>query len=245
MVMRIITLHDPHSLAMFAARHIADLLGVQAGKRVNLALSGGGTPHETYHALRSRDVDWKRVDLWLGDERWVPHHHEDSNTRMVQESLANHVPARLHPVPWNEDLGPEEAAHRYAMTLDSFIDRVDGQLAPDIALLGIGNDGHTASLFPDTPALGMNDRDYVAQFVAAKESWRLTATPRLLHGARHLVFLVSGAGKADALRQILDGSDPPLPARLVADGAADVTWLVDESAAAQLGDRADVERPDF
>lgn len=232
--MRVLVLPDAPSLAAFAAEHLAGLLDATGAKRTNLALSGGSTPHATYEALRTYPVRWKRVDLWLGDERWVPHHHDDSNTRMVQETLAEHVPARLHPVPWEENLGPVEAAHRYSTMLASFLDAVDGQLTPEIVLLGLGDDGHTASLFPGTPALDVTDHDFVAHFIHEKDRWRLTATVRLLHAARHLVFLVAGAGKAAALADVLEGNGPPLPARRVADGAADVLWLVDEAAAAQL-----------
>lgn len=232
--MRVIVLSDHVRLAQFAADHLADRLENTGAERTNLALSGGGTPIATYEALRLRPIRWKRVDLWMGDERWVPYHHEDSNTRMIQASLADHVPARFHPVPWNEAMGPEEAAHRYALTLGSFLEREDDHLAPEVALLGIGHDGHTASLFPGTPALDVTDQPYVGQYVHDKDGWRLTATLPLLHATRHLVFLVQGEKKAGALHEILEGDGPPLPAQRVAEGGADVTWLLDEEAASQL-----------
>ncbi len=117
-----------------------------------------------------------------------------------------------------------------------------GRLVPDVVLLGIGEDGHTASLFPSTEALHIHDRWFVANWVPRKSAWRLTATLPLLRAARHVLFLVSGGAKSAVLARILEGNDePPPPARLVLDGGGELTWLVDEAAAADLSTTA-VER---
>ncbi len=220
-------LAEPDGVAELASASIARWLAT-AGRRVTLGLAGGGTPRTTYLRLRDEAVPWEDVDVWLGDERWVPPDHPDSNLRMAREALLDHVPATAHPVRW--DLGdPEAAAADYAATLD----RIMPEGGPDVVLLGIGDDGHTASLFPGDAALEETERSYVATWVAAKEAWRLTATVPLLTSARRVMFLVTGSGKAEAVAAILRDAEP-LPARRVAEAAEDVTWFLDAAAAAQL-----------
>jgi len=221
--MNVISLPDANSLAQFAATYIRDVL--RDREFTNLALSGGSTPKAMHGYLRSLDVDWDRLNLWLGDERWVPADHPESNARMARDTLASFVGGRLHEIPYGQD--PEIAAADYSSTLTNLFD------APDLVLLGIGDDGHTASLFPGSPALEM-DGIYVAHFVPSKDVFRLTATFDFLSTAKKIVYLVSGEGKADALTELLEGSADPLPARRVADNASDVTWLVDDAAAARL-----------
>ena len=224
--MRIVVAADAAELAERAAAHITELIAVAPGPRVSLGLAGGSTPRATYEKLRDADIDWTTVDAWLSDERWVAPDHEFSNARMVREALLNHVPAAFLDVLWCEGGDPEPAAEQYAAVLERTIgDR------PDIVLLGVGDDGHTASLFPGTAALEETHSNYVANLVPEK-GWRLTATLPLLHRARKIVFLVSGEGKADMLAQVLSGA--PYPSTLVADGADDVTWFVDEAAASCL-----------
>ncbi len=224
--MRIIIAADAGDLAGRASDLITRLLDEAPGPRATLGLAGGSTPRATYELLRNAPVDWSRVDLWLSDERWVPPDDPDSNGRMAQETLADHIPAGFYPVPWFADRPAEEAAAEYAAT----IDRICGD-RPDIVMLGMGDDGHTASLFPGRPTLTAGGTAYVADLVPGKGR-RLTATVELLHGARHIVFLVAGAAKAPVLAAVLDGE--PYPATLVAQGAGDVTWIVDEAAAAGI-----------
>jgi len=229
--MNVISLSDSDALAHYAATYIAGIL--REREYTNLALSGGSTPRAMHEYLRQLDVPWDTLDLWLGDERWVPPHDAESNARMARDTLTDFVDARLHEVPFGGD--PAIAASAYASTLSKLFD------TPDLVLLGIGDDGHTASLFPGSPALAMGGT-YVAHFVQAKESYRLTATFDLLATAKKIVFLVSGEGKLDALTELLEGSDASLPARRVADNASDVTWLVDDAASAGLMTTA-VDRP--
>lgn len=224
--MRIIVSEDPAGLADRAASHIAGLVSAYEGRRVSLGLAGGSTPRATYERLRNTEIDWPAVDVWLSDERWVPRDDPDSNSRMARLALLDHVPALFHDIGWSKKRLPQAAAQEYAAKLETIFTE-----APDIVLLGMGEDGHTASLFPGTDALENTSSGYLANFVPGK-GWRLTATLGLLSRARHLVFLVAGAGKAGVLSRVLTGE--PLPSTLVVRNHSDVTWLVDEAAAAKL-----------
>ena len=224
--MRIIVSEGPVELADRAASHIAELISTYEGRRVSLGLAGGSTPRATYEQLRNTEVDWTAVDCWLSDERWVPRDHPDSNSRMARLALLDHVPAVFHDIGWRKKRLPQAAAQEYAAKLETIFHE-----APDIVLLGMGEDGHTASLFPGTDALEDTSSGYIANFVPGK-GWRLTATLGLLNRARHLVFLVAGTGKAGVLSRVLNGE--PFPSTLVGRGHSDVTWLVDEAAAAEL-----------
>lgn len=224
--MRIIVSEDPAGLADRAASHIAGLVSAYEGRRVSLGLAGGSTPRATYERLRNTEIDWPAVDVWLSDERWVPRDDPDSNSRMARLALLDHVPAVFHDISWSKKRLPQAAAQEYAAKLETIFTE-----APDIVLLGMGEDGHTASLFPGTDALENPSSGYLANFVPGK-GWRLTATLGLLSRARHLVFLVAGEGKAGVLSRVLNGE--PLPSTLVVRNHSDVTWLVDEAAAAEL-----------
>lgn len=222
---------NPDDLAAGAAEFLRDRL-VSSGHRVSLGLAGGSTPTHTYRRLRELDVDWPQVDLWLTDERFVPADHPDSNSRMASEELAVPVDTHLH-LP-DVALGdPAMVAHRYAEDLERVLRKSDEGLEPDVVLLGMGPDGHTASLFPGTEALAATGT-YTAVFVPKFESWRLTATLPLLRAARTVVFLVAGEGKAEMLASVLQ-TDEKHPVSLVADGHRDVHWFIDAGAASQLG----------
>lgn len=195
---------------------------------MTLGLAGGSTPEATYQRLAEAPLDWSRVTLWLGDERWVPHDHPESNTRMARAALADKVIARL--------LAPDTAFGKPAATAESYskaLSQVFFEDRPDLVLLGIGDDGHTASLFPGSAALGNESGIYLANWVEEMGTWRLTASMPLLWSARELVFLVQGESKASVLSQIIDDG-LPLPAQRVASGAGKVRWMIDEAAASQL-----------
>jgi len=234
--MRVRVLDGPDEVADLAASTIAETLAAGAG-RTTFGLAGGSTPRTTYNRLLGEDVDWEKVHAWVADERWVAPDHPDSNMRMAREMLLNRVPAHAYPPPWSSDLDPREAADRYEQTLVGLLASENGVPRADVVLLGIGDDGHTASLFPGTGALDVDDRWFVANWVPAFSAWRLTATIPLLHVARKVIFLASGGRKAPAMVRILTGEGgPPLPARLVMQGPAEVTWIIDRAAAADLGD---------
>lgn len=227
--MTVTVLPDPASLAEFAAGVVAAHLAPGA----NVALAGGSTPRAMYGVLAERGVSWEGVDCWFADDRWVPIGHPDSNAGMAIEATGGAVRRSLLPVPHHDDVDPHVAAGQYETLLRTRLGDDGGTIRPGLVLLGIGDDCHTASLFPGTQALGITDTDVAANWVPEKDTWRITATMPLLHRAERLVFLVQGAGKASALAEILEG-DGSTPAARVAAGAADVRWLVDEAAAAGL-----------
>ena len=189
--MRVRVLDGPDDIADIAAATIAQMLK-DCGERATLGLAGGSTPRTTYTRLLHEDVDWDSVHAWVADERWVAPDHPDNNLRMARDTLFDRVPAHVYPVPWVPDGDLALAAAAYEQTLLEVLPAVNGIPHPDVVLLGIGEDGHTASLFPGTAALDVSDRWFVANWVPAKDSWRLTATLPLLHGARDIVFLASG-----------------------------------------------------
>ncbi|MGH8927457.1 MAG: 6-phosphogluconolactonase, partial [Acidimicrobiia bacterium] len=204
---------DPEALADGAAEKIAGRLRDAPGPQVSLGLAGGTSPATTYRKLRGLPCHWDRVDVWLADERWVPRDHRDSNGRMAAEALFDHVDARYHRPLWAPWLQPEESAVRYEATLRSIH---PSDHPPDLVLLGIGNDGHTASLFPNTEGLKAERRWYVSNYVGKLDAWRLTAAIPLLHLAREIFFMVEGGAKASSLAAIIRGED--YPATLVASG---------------------------
>ncbi len=229
----ITTLATPQAVAAAAADHIASALDVIGGP-ATLGLAGGGTPQATYRELALRDVAWEDITMWLGDERWVAHNHPESNVGMVRGALVDSVNGHL--LAPNHAIGdPHAAAAAYETALGSaFVDRGQGK-APDIVLLGIGDDGHTASLFPGTAALESAHLGYLANWVEAKDAWRLTATLPLLWSAEQLVFIVTGEGKAPIVKEILIESKP-YPAQRAAESALLATWFLDEAAASLLGE---------
>ncbi len=226
---------DSERLAQAAASAIAEALAAAEGERSSLGLAGGSTPRATYAALRLQPVDWTRVDLWLTDERWVPWDSEDSNGRMAHESLAGPASARLLRPRWSQYLEPDESAAFYEADLR----HVHGARTPDIVLLGLGTDGHTASLFPGTEALTAPEegRWYVGNHVPQLDTWRLTVTPAFLRATPRVMVLVSGAAKAEVLAEALEGPPGRHPIQLLAEAEGSVTFFVDEAAAARLASR--------
>jgi 6-phosphogluconolactonase len=207
--------------------------------RCSLVFSGGNTPRALYALLAStyRDqIPWSQVHAFWGDERYVPSDDSASNYRMARESLLEHVPLpfqNIHPMLTNLP-SPKAAAHDYERTLRAEA----GRHAPpfDLLLLGIGDDGHTASLFPRSPALHETTRWVVAVTVAAVPSTRLTLTLPAIAMAARIFVLVSGRGKADALAHVLDPRADPddYPAAALPSRNGVVTWWVDRDAASGL-----------
>lgn len=236
---------SPDDLAREAARRFIELAGaaIRDRGRFAVALSGGSTPRRLYELLTlppyRQAVDWSRVHLFFADERFVPPMDSESTARLVRETLLNDMPIpaeNFHPMP-TEDDPPETCAARYAETLARFFGAPGPEL--DLVLLGMGPDGHTASLFPGHP-------DHPGQVAAVHDSpkpppVRLTLTLEALRRARKVLFLVTGADKADTLKSVYDANAPPdavdtLPAARVTavDGSSE--WLIDRAAAACLPD---------
>jgi 6-phosphogluconolactonase len=201
-----------------------------------LSLAGGQTPRTLYGVLATeyRDtIPWSRLHLFWGDERYVARDNPRSNYRLVQESLLDHVPIpreNVHFMP--TDLPePEDAAVAYEQTLREWFRSSWPRF--DLVLLGMGPDGHTASLFPGSPALGERTRWVVAVRAPVEPRLRLTLTPPVLNNAPLVFFLVAGAEKADVLRRVLTAASGAIayPAAAVRPGGGDVVWWVDEHAA--------------
>ena len=242
----VVILADAATLAAEAAQRFvaAAAAAVAERGRFSVALAGGSTPAGMYRLLRHdpyRDqVAWGRVLVLFGDERCVPPDRPESNFRMAQETLLTHVPVpAANVLRMAGELPGPEAAARYAEQLAESVpsDRPGGWPRLDLVLLGMGDDGHTASLFPGMPVLDEDRRcvawtavpDYVRPALA-----RLTLTLPVLNAARQVLFLVAGRNKALAVEKILTSSDPAagvLPAGRVQPAAGALTWLLDEAAA--------------
>jgi 6-phosphogluconolactonase len=231
--------------------HVAAEEFVRAGRaaigaqgRFTVALSGGSTPKALYSLLAANYADfaWNRIFLFFGDERHVPPTDPDSNYRMVNESLLTKIaiPAgNVFRVP-AENPDAAAAASDYEAQLRRFFelrpeDRPGEFPRFDLILLGMGPDGHTASLFPDSPALDEQSRLVVANWVAKFNTHRITFTFPVLNRAAEVMFLASGADKADMLHQVLEGKNtPPLPSQRVQPSDGKLLWMLDEAAAAKL-----------
>jgi 6-phosphogluconolactonase len=227
-------------LAEAAAREFAAKAeeAIEERGRFAVVLAGGSTPESTYQIL-ARDysdrIDWSKVYVFFGDERAVPPHHEDSNLKMASEVLLDHVPVgNVHRI--RGELPPDEAAEAYEEELRTFFQTEDVPRF-DLILLGLGADGHTASLFPETPALEVHDRWVVANPVLKLDTTRITLTVPVINAARAVIFLVAGENKAEALREILEGESDPhaYPAKLVQPPGGP-KCMVDQSAASLLSE---------
>lgn len=235
---------DAGALAKTAAREVAQLLttAVRAHGSGSIALAGGRTPRGLYRCLardHRDDTPWDRVHVYWSDERDVPHDDDRSNYRLARESLLDRVPVRpecVHPMPTGRS-EPSQAAAEYERILRSRFDTEWPRF--DLVLLGIGDDGHTASLFPGSPALEETRRWVVATTAPVEPRGRLTLTlPALTHAASVFV-VVTGRSKADALRCALgDSPDPRCPASLIQTAGARVVWWADAEAAAYITPRS-------
>jgi len=228
---------DLDALSRAAARtlraHVDTTL--ETRDRYRLALAGGSTPKRLYELLAAEpQMPWDRIHLFWGDERFVPHDHPESNARLAATALIDHVPvpdANVHRIPTDTDTR-DAAATAYTATLQQFFPSRTETF--DTVLLGLGSDGHTASLFPETDSLQEDSR--WARVVSAPSrhdvSTRISCTLPVLNGARQALFLVAGARKREALQRVLDQHDSTLPATHVAP-REDCLWYVDQEARPQ------------
>jgi 6-phosphogluconolactonase len=236
---------DPAELACEAARRFAELAGVFVADngRFIVALSGGSTPKAMFSVLAEKpyadSLPWARIHFFWGDERCVPPDHAESNYRMAHEALLAKVPVppeNVHRVP-AEDTDPQHAAAAYADTIARFFQTAVGDFPRfDLILLGMGADGHTASLFPGTPALRIHDRIVVANFVEKFHAHRISFTAQTINSALNVLFLVAGKDKALALKEVIAGvrNVSQYPSQLIEPNYGTLLWLVDEAAASML-----------
>ena len=235
------TYPDPETLAREAAMNFIDCANEAISERdhFSVALAGGSTPKALYQTLATLEmvprVVWEKVYVFWSDERCVAPNHEDSNYRMAFDTMLQHLPIPVKQIYRMEgELEPKEAANVYEGRLKQFFQQKPPRF--DLVLLGLGDDGHTASLFPGTKALKETQRWVTANYVRKLSAWRLTLTPRLINQATNVTFLVSGEGKAQALQRVLAGRFNPeeLPAQMIRPDHGQLCWLVDAGAAALL-----------
>jgi 6-phosphogluconolactonase len=219
------------NFAAEAAEFILDQAHKALGERneFRLALSGGKTPAPIYTRLAAigNDLPWELTRITFGDERCVPPNDQQSNFRMARETLLGPaaVPEKSI-LRMRGEIDPQVAAQEYQDQLDLMATQRGEPIYPhDLILLGLGDDGHTASLFPGTAALDETIRRVVANFVAKLDAWRLTFTFPLINRARHVCFLVGAAKNADLIKGVLEG-EPQFPASRVNPSAGDVTWII-------------------
>jgi len=221
-------------------------LSAHTEPKVTVALAGGATPKLLYTLLATephrRHLPWPRTHVFWGDERCVPPDHPESNYRMAHEALLRHLPIppeQIHRMR-GEDPDPERAAAEYEERLRTAFHGQAGALPRlDLVLLGMGADGHTASLFPHTEAVREQQRWVVRNHVPKLQADRLTLTAPVINWGATILFLVAGNDKAAALQEVLEGPADPerLPAQLIRPTAGRLVWLVDLAAASRLAGR--------
>lgn len=231
---------DSVSLYKGTADKIVDIY-TEAVKNIGdftIALSGGGTPKKLYELLATSHytdkIDWNKVKVFFGDERYVPRDHPDNNSKMAREALLNHVSIPESNIfVFDTSLPPQKSASEYAKSVKSEL----GENYPhfDLILLGLGGDGHTASLFPWTPILKESKKMVKQVFVRKMGTYRLSFTYPLINAANNVIFLVSGSSKSDIISEILDDSanDNRYPAQGV-QPLGQLYWHLDRYAASGL-----------
>ncbi len=245
---------DAAELALKSAQMFARLADqyVLGSGRFSVVLAGGSTPRAMLQTLAQEPfastVPWASIFFFWGDERCVAPNHADSNFHMAEEALLNHVPIpreNIFRIP-AEQANPHKAAQEYSETLRQFFVAGSSTVpksAPlksfprfDLVWLGVGTDGHTASLFPDTPALKANQEIAVENYVEKLNAHRVTLTSATLNNARNITFLVAGDDKAATLKQVIEDAPQPqrFPCQLIKPANGTLLWMVDEAAASQL-----------
>ena len=236
-------LPDAAAIAHEAAERIVQLSedAIESRGRFSIALSGGSTPKALYTLLASPEfvtrLDWPAIDLFFGDERCVPPEDKDSNYRMAHETLISKVPIPLDNVyRMRGEIDANEAAKEYGLMLKEHF----GDGGMDVVLLGMGDDGHTLSIFPGTIAVDEKEHrvlGYFAENSSTGKSWRITLTAPFVNKARDVIVMLAGANKADRLKEVLEGPRDPrrLPIQLIQPIHGRIAWLIDTGAAGMKG----------
>ncbi len=238
---------DTETLSQEAARYFVRVAqeSIAARRRFMIALSGGSTPKKLYGLLAEEpyrgQIDWNLVDIFWSDERCVPTDDAESNFLMAQQVLLSKIPIparQIHRMPADQ-ADRDAAAYAYTLEMQQTIGS-EGVPGFDLIQLGMGPEGHTASLFPHQPSLHEQQRLVMPVTVPKPPPPRLTFTPRLLNAVTHVLFLVTGAEKQDAVKAVLEGDFQPdeYPAQIVQPTKGEVTWMLDAAAAEKLQRKA-------
>jgi 6-phosphogluconolactonase len=225
------------------AEHFVIIAGqaISAKGKFSVALSGGNSPKKLYELLASEyhdKIDWEKVYFFFGDERNVPQTDKDSNYLMAKNALF--IPLMIdadHVFPVDTSLSPAEAAKKYQEEIEEFFD--EDELSFDLILLGLGDNSHTASLFPQTPVLHDRTPGVKEVFLPDQKVYRITLNAPLINEAQHIAFLVYGEGKAIAVHHVLEDDEDieEYPAQLIEPIVGELEWFLDEAAAANLEDK--------
>ncbi len=209
--------------------------------RFTIALTGGSSPKKLYELLTKDpykdELPWKNTYVFWGDERWVPTDDDRYNAKMAYETLLNHVPVpknQIYPMPYSDTQPPAVIARQYQDLLHKHFGTNPPQF--DLILLGMGDDGHTASLFPHTPVLNEQEQWVSDVYHTGQQMYRITLTAPFINQTKKVAFLLFGANKAQILHDVLEGNYQPeqLPTQLIKPVAGEVHWFLDEAAAAKL-----------
>lgn len=241
----VIVVPDADALARLAAETLITTAAEAAAenRQALVALSGGSTPKKMGELLASEEfagrVHWDALQIFWGDERWVPLEDSQSNAGEAMRTFLSKIPVpdeNVHPWETDEDLDPSTSAERYERMIRQISGVAEGVPVFDLIFLGMGDDGHTLSLFPGTAAVRDHASITVAHRVEKLDSMRLTFGPALANAAGKVVFLVGGAGKAETLHAVLDGEEQidTLPSQGIRPNQGALLWLVDTAAAAAL-----------
>ncbi|WP_417445068.1 6-phosphogluconolactonase [Joostella sp.] len=213
---------------------------IEANGKFTVALTGGSSPAGLHRLLASdtykNKVDWNKTYIFWGDERWVPLDDEKSNAGAAFKDFLNNIPipeGNVFPM-WKKGFEPEAYAKEYETILDNHLE--DGDKF-DLIILGMGDDGHTASLFPNQEViLKEKEKKVAAYFLAPQDMYRITLTAPLINKAKQIVFIVFGEKKSNALYEVIEGKSNSnlYPSQLINEGSKNVTWMVDKAAASKL-----------
>lgn len=232
---------DANELSQHAAKWVAGYISATLKKRdrFTIALSGGSTPHKLHTLLAAApykdQIDWSKVHVFWGDERAVPFEDSRNNAKMAYDTLLNHVPvpaSHIHVM--RTDIDPQAAATAYEKILHQYFAHTTTSF--DLVLLGMGDDGHTLSLFPGTPVIHEEKKTATAFLLEAQDMFRITLTAPIVNRAARVAFLVAGAGKTTALKEVIDGDYRPdtYPSQVIKPSPGELHWFLDKAAAALL-----------
>jgi 6-phosphogluconolactonase len=231
---------DANDLSMQAATWIAAMIRqtLETQDRFTIALSGGSTPQKLHGLLSSypykEEIEWSKLHIFWGDERAVPIEDERNNAKMAFDTLLDKVDVPMQQIHvMRTDISPEASAEEYEKVLQKYFD--ESGFTFDLVLLGMGDDGHTLSLFPGTPVVHTQDKWVTSFFLQAQDMYRITLTAPLVNRAARVAFLTTGANKSAALKQVLEGEYNPdkYPSQIIKP-IGELHWFVDKDAAAGL-----------